>query len=60
MPHRKHIPILPAGEPESAERRAFLKIMAASMALAGAGCSGPPQEVIVPYVKMPEMMVPLS
>ena len=58
MPHRKHIPILPAGEPESAERRAFLKIMAASMALAGAGCSGPPQEVIVPYVKMPEMMVP--
>jgi molybdopterin-containing oxidoreductase family iron-sulfur binding subunit len=58
MPHRTHIPIMPAGEPESAERRRFMKIMAASMALAGAGCSGPPQEVIVPYVKMPEMMVP--
>jgi Fe-S-cluster-containing dehydrogenase component/anaerobic selenocysteine-containing dehydrogenase len=40
------------------DRRAFLKLMAASAALAGAGCSGPPQEVIVPYVRMPEMMVP--
>ena len=59
MRHRPHIPIMPvAGEPQSAERRAFLKIMAASMALAGAGCSGPPQEVIVPYVRMPEKMVP--
>ncbi len=28
------------------------------MALAGAGCSGPPQEVIVPYVRMPEELVP--
>lgn len=59
MPHRPRIPIAPlAAEPQSAERRTFLKIMAASMALAGAGCSGPPQEVIVPYVQMPEKMVP--
>jgi molybdopterin-containing oxidoreductase family iron-sulfur binding subunit len=63
MPHRPHIPIVPiapasGAEPQSAGRRAFLKIMAASAALAGAGCSGPPQEVIVPYVRMPEKMVP--
>ncbi|HJV83899.1 MAG TPA: 4Fe-4S dicluster domain-containing protein [Noviherbaspirillum sp.] len=59
MTHRPHIPITAAGdEPQSAERRAFLRIMAASMALAGAGCSGPPQEVIVPYVQMPEELVP--
>ena len=44
--------------PDSAERRRFLKLMAASMALAGAGCSGPPQEKIVPYVDMPERLVP--
>ena len=60
---RHHIPIVPlqpdaAGAPHSAERRAFMKLLAASMALAGAGCSGPPQEVIVPYVDMPERMVP--
>ncbi|HJV53579.1 MAG TPA: 4Fe-4S dicluster domain-containing protein [Noviherbaspirillum sp.] len=63
MPPRPHIPIVPlqedeTGAPQSAERRAFLKVLAASMALAGAGCSGPPQEVIVPYVDMPERMVP--
>jgi molybdopterin-containing oxidoreductase family iron-sulfur binding subunit len=43
---------------EGMDRRSFLKLMAASAALAGTGCSGPPQEVIVPYVRMPEMMVP--
>jgi molybdopterin-containing oxidoreductase family iron-sulfur binding subunit len=59
MPHRPFIPIEPASdEATSPERRAFLKVMAASLALATAGCSGPPQEVIVPYVRMPEMMVP--
>lgn len=60
---RPSIPILPAasdasGEPQSAQRRAFLKLMAASVALAGAGCSKPPQEAILPYVDMPENMVP--
>ena len=59
MRHRPFIPVVPANdELTSAERRTFLKIMAASLALAGAGCSGPPQEVIVPYVRMPEEMVP--
>ncbi|MFP3559282.1 molybdopterin oxidoreductase, partial [Paraburkholderia sp. SIMBA_049] len=59
MRHRPFIPIVPASEEAmSPERRAFLKVMAASLAMAGASCSGPPQEVIVPYVRMPEMMVP--
>ncbi len=59
MPRYPQIPIVPQEDaPQSAERRTFLKIMAASMALAGTGCSGPPQEVIVPYVDMPEKMVP--
>jgi Fe-S-cluster-containing dehydrogenase component len=49
------IPIIPAGEPA---RRRFLRLMAASAALAGTGCSGPPAEPIVPYVRMPEAMVP--
>ncbi len=62
MPRHPTIPIAThpadAAEAHDAQRRAFLKIMAASMALAGAGCSGPPQEIIVPYVRMPEQMVP--
>ncbi|ARP87497.1 4Fe-4S dicluster domain-containing protein [Bordetella genomosp. 9] len=44
----------PDDSPESPARRALLGLMAASAALAGAGCSGPPQEAIVPYVDMPE------
>jgi hypothetical protein len=47
MTHHDHpiIPILGQDEPS---RRRFLKLMAASAALAGAGCSGPPAETIVP------------
>ena len=37
-------------EYERLDRRRFLKLMAASWALAGAACSGPPQQAIVPYV----------
>ncbi|WP_247869573.1 4Fe-4S dicluster domain-containing protein [Herbaspirillum sp. ST 5-3] len=59
MSRRPHIPITPIdAEPQSAERRSFLKIMAASMALAAGGCGGPPREPILPYVQMPEMLVP--
>ena len=37
------------------DRREFLKVMAASMALAGVGaCSREPQEKILPYVKAPQ------
>ena len=40
-------------------RRQFLKLMAASLALAGlSGCAFQPPERIVPYVKAPEELVP--
>jgi molybdopterin-containing oxidoreductase family iron-sulfur binding subunit len=41
------------------ERRTFLKLMAASLALAGVtGCTKQPKETIVPYVRQPEAIVP--
>ena len=41
------------------ERRSFLKLMGASLALAGmAGCTRQPAEQIVPYVRQPEQIVP--
>ncbi len=41
------------------ERRTFLKLMGASLALAGlSGCVFQPPEKIVPYVKQPEEHVP--
>src|SRR5690242_333059 len=41
------------------ERRSFLKLMGASLALAGlSGCVFQPPEKIVPYVKQPEEYVP--
>jgi molybdopterin-containing oxidoreductase family iron-sulfur binding subunit len=41
------------------ERRTFLKLMGASMALAGAtACTRQPVEKIVPYVRQPEELVP--
>lgn len=44
---------------EEPSRRQFLKLMAASLALAGGeGCGRPPDETIVPYVQMPEQLVP--
>src|ERR1700736_5689436 len=40
-------------------RRTFLKVMGASMALAGlAACTRQPRETIVPYVRQPEEFVP--
>ena len=40
-------------------RREFLKLMSASLALAGVGaCTRQPQEQIVPYVRQPEDVVP--
>ncbi|MFS2020637.1 molybdopterin oxidoreductase, partial [Massilia sp. CT11-108] len=50
-------PVFPIAQDEPARRR-FLKLMAASAALASAGCSGPPAETIVPYATMPEQGVP--
>ena len=52
----------PAGASEfddPAGRRQFLKLMGASMALAGVtGCTRQPPEKIVPYVRQPEEIVP--
>lgn len=40
-------------------RRNFLKIMGASLALAGlSGCSGQPAEKILPYIRQPEELIP--
>ncbi|HYH84100.1 MAG TPA: TAT-variant-translocated molybdopterin oxidoreductase [Pyrinomonadaceae bacterium] len=44
---------------EGTDRRTFLKLMGASLALAGlSGCSYQPPETIVPYVRDPEGLVP--
>ena len=51
------VPLPEAGD--LAGRRQFLKLMAASLALAGVtGCTAPPAEKIVPYVRAPEDLVP--
>ena len=40
-------------------RRTFLKLMGASIALAGVGaCTRQPAERIVPYVRQPEELIP--
>ncbi|HEX8283835.1 MAG TPA: TAT-variant-translocated molybdopterin oxidoreductase [Pyrinomonadaceae bacterium] len=44
---------------EGTDRRTFLKLMGASLALAGlSGCSYQPPESIVPYVRQPEGIIP--
>ncbi len=44
---------------DDVSRRGFLKLMSASLALAGlAGCTKLPPEAIVPYVRQPSEMVP--
>src|SRR6266704_4267999 len=44
---------------DSVSRRGFLKLMGASLALAGmSGCTKMPLEPIVPYVRQPEEVVP--
>src|SRR5438128_10815261 len=44
---------------DSVSRRGFLKLMGASMALAGmAACTKQPLEPIVPYVRQPEEVIP--
>jgi MoCo/4Fe-4S cofactor protein with predicted Tat translocation signal len=44
---------------DSVSRRGFLKVMGASMALAGmTGCVKLPEEKIVPYVRQPEDVIP--
>ena len=48
-----------AKEPTGIDRRNVLKVMAASLAMAGAAaCTKLPKELIVPYVKQPENVIP--
>ncbi|MDA0577858.1 MAG: TAT-variant-translocated molybdopterin oxidoreductase [Verrucomicrobia bacterium] len=55
--HKSEFPAAQAITPVN--RREFMKLMGASMALAGAaGCTRSPKELIVPYVRQPEELVP--
>ena len=49
-----------ASEIEGVNRRQFMKVMAASFGLAGLGISGcrRPEQVILPYSKAPENVIP--
>jgi MoCo/4Fe-4S cofactor protein with predicted Tat translocation signal len=45
--------------PDGVDRRSLLKVMAASLAMAGAAaCTKQPKELIVPYVRQPENIIP--
>ncbi len=45
--------------PQGVDRRNLLKVMAASLAMAGAAaCTKQPKELIVPYVRQPENVIP--
>ena len=45
--------------PQGVDRRSLLKVMGASLAMAGAAaCTKLPQESIVPYVRQPENIIP--
>ena len=45
--------------PQGVDRRNLLKVMAASLAMAGAAaCTKQPKELIVPYVRQPENIIP--
>ncbi len=45
--------------PQGIDRRNLLKVMAASLAMAGAAaCTKQPKELIVPYVRQPENVIP--
>jgi molybdopterin-containing oxidoreductase family iron-sulfur binding subunit len=54
---RRELALMPRAE--GYDRRTFLQLMGASLALAGlAGCTRQPLEKIVPYVKQPEEIIP--
>lgn len=53
------LPITKAPEPATVDRRSFMKWMGGGVALAGlAACTKQPKELIVPYVKAPEEIIP--
>jgi molybdopterin-containing oxidoreductase family iron-sulfur binding subunit len=57
--HREFPRQAPSEWDDSVDRRDFLRLMAASLALAGlSGCGRAPDQYIVPYVKQPDGVVP--
>jgi molybdopterin-containing oxidoreductase family iron-sulfur binding subunit len=57
--HREFPRQAPSEWDDSVDRRDFLKLMGASLALAGlSGCGRAPEQYIVPYVKQPDGLVP--
>ncbi|MCC6763767.1 MAG: TAT-variant-translocated molybdopterin oxidoreductase [Deltaproteobacteria bacterium] len=56
---RRELPRQAASMLETVDRRQFLQLMGASLALAGvSACTRQPKELIMPYVKAPEDIVP--
>ena len=56
---QREFPVAASEWDDDASRRTFLKIMGASIALAGVGgCVKPTAEKIVPYVRQPEELIP--
>jgi molybdopterin-containing oxidoreductase family iron-sulfur binding subunit len=55
----QEFPALASQVPQGIDRRDLLKVMAASLVMAGAAaCTKQPKELIVPYVRQPENIVP--
>ncbi|MGA8593851.1 MAG: TAT-variant-translocated molybdopterin oxidoreductase, partial [Bryobacteraceae bacterium] len=55
----QEFPGLSGQVPQGIDRRNLLKVMAASLAMAGAAaCTKQPKELIVPYVRQPENVIP--
>jgi MoCo/4Fe-4S cofactor protein with predicted Tat translocation signal len=55
----QEFPGLSGQVPQGVNRRNLLKVMAASLAMAGAAaCTKQPKELIVPYVRQPENVIP--
>ncbi len=55
----EEFPALTGEIPQGVDRRSLLKVMAASLAMAGAAaCTKQPKELIVPYVRQPENVIP--
>ena len=55
----QEFPGLAGQVPEGVDRRSLLKVMASSLAMAGAAaCTRQPREGIVPYIRQPENVIP--
>lgn len=55
----QEFPGLSGQVPQGVDRRSLLKVMGASLAMAGAAaCTKQPKELIVPYVRQPENVIP--